>query len=165
MYIDELFIKHFWLTMVVAHGINCLWRRFNIKEHIRADSNRKKGYNEFLRGCFIIGNLPSLIIGVGVLTGTINTTFDALDRNISNPIPFAIMITLLAIWTAGVVWIYFKNGAKFLEKHPGLFFNSFTFLPYRSLNSGITAKQIKLQLLLFFVPFPFVLIHFIVDSF
>ncbi|MFT5104018.1 MAG: hypothetical protein ACI86C_001679, partial [Candidatus Latescibacterota bacterium] len=37
-----------------------------------------------MKGWFIIGNLPWLVIGVGVLTGLINNTFDGIDFTLNN---------------------------------------------------------------------------------
>jgi hypothetical protein len=153
MSFDDLFFKHFWLLLVLIHTINGIVLKFSVRKYIRTDSRLKKGYRDYLKGWFIIGNLPWLVIGVGVLTGLINNTFDGIDFTLNNVVSVVFLVTITAIWCAGVVWIYVKDGAKFLERHPGLIFSP---LPFA--RTDLTSKQIKLRFLLLFVPFPFILI-------
>lgn len=56
-----------------------------------------------------------------------------------NPIVLLFHASIVAIWILSVRWIYFKDGAEFLERHPGL------------LRGNPTAKSIKIF-------FPFMLI-------
>lgn len=63
-----------------------------------------------------------------------------------NPAVLAFHASIVALWLLSVYWIYFNNGAKFIENHPGL-------IRRKRLGtvSNFTEKEIKLY-------FPIVLI-------
>ena len=56
-----------------------------------------------------------------------------------NPTVLIFHGSIIILWMLGIIWIYFHNGAEFIERHPGLFVKS-SF----SGNTNITAKQVKI---------------------
>ena len=56
-----------------------------------------------------------------------------------NPIVLLFHVAIVILWGLSIWWIYFRDGAAFIEKHPGLVQKS-SF----SGNHNVTAKQIKL---------------------
>ena len=84
------------------------------------------------------GNIPWLIIAIGTISGLTNSTFDYFNPKSLNPMVLIFHASIIVLWILSVWWIYFKNGAEFIEEHPGLLQKS-SF----SGNTNVTAKQIK----------------------
>jgi len=61
---------------------------------------------------------------IGNISDLTNGGFDFISPSSMNPVVLLfygtiIFLDLLLIW-----WVYFNDGAKFIERHPGLFLNS-----------------------------------------
>ncbi len=78
-------------------------------------------------------------MAIGSITGLTKSIFDYFNPSALNPIVLIFHTSIIILWILSVRWIYFKNGAVFLESHPGI-------IEYRGLRgrSNITAKQIKM---------------------
>jgi len=78
-------------------------------------------------------------MAIGNISGMTNNTFEYFNPKIMNPMVLIFHASIIVLWILSVNWIYFKNGAEFIEKHPGLIKKS----SFRG-NTNVTAKQIKL---------------------
>ena len=61
----------------------------------------------------------SIVIGVGILVGGVQTVFDYMNPREGNPYVILFHITVVVLWALFVMWIYFGEGAEFLARHPG----------------------------------------------
>jgi hypothetical protein len=130
--------KYAWILFVIVTCANALSYKYKSKKYIAENPDLKEGYDTIFKNFILYGNIPWLIIGMGCLTGSTSSLFDAFNPRALNPFVLAFHGSIVLIWILLVRFIYFKGGAEFLEKHPGLLRkNSF------SGNPNVTAAQIK----------------------
>lgn len=116
----DLIFKHTWILLIAIMTINGLLLRYRAKQYIENDINLKDGYDKLFKGWMIWTNIPWIIMAIGDLTGLTNGIWDYSVPRLMNPIVILYHISIVLIWALGSRWIYFKGGADFLVKHPGL---------------------------------------------
>jgi len=142
----EILFTHTWIMFIAMTFANGIVLKYRSKKHITRNSELKKGYDNYFKGWIFYGNIPWVIMMIGSLSGMTQGTFDYLNPRSLNPIVLAFHFSIIVLWILSVRWIYFKNGAEFIETHPGLLQKTGF-----SGTTNVTAKQIKqfLPLMLF----------------
>ena len=124
------------VAVTIANGFIL---KFRSKKYIAENPELKDGYEKIFQGVILFGNIPWILMAIGDLSGLSNSVLDFFNPSQLNPIVLAFHASIIVLWVLSVRWIYFKDGAEFLERHPGLFriygFNGV---------SNATAKQIKI---------------------
>jgi hypothetical protein len=77
------------------------------------------GYRKLVRGWLIYGNVPWLIMGAGILSGSVPSTFHYFNPR-NGPFVTAFYVSVLALWILSFYWLFFRGGAEDLIAHPGL---------------------------------------------
>lgn len=131
-FVIELFFFQSWILLIAVTFANALVMRRNAKKHLLAQPELKDGYDQMFRAVLIYGNIPWLIMAIGNLSGITRGTFDYLAPSQMNPMVLIFHFSIVVLWILSVRWIYFKGGADFLERHPGMF------------RQNATAKEIKI---------------------
>lgn len=134
----EIIFKHTWIMFIAITIANGLILKYRSKKHIAENPELKDGYDTYFKGWVIYGNIPWVIMMIGNLSGITQNTFEYFNPKTLNPMVLVFHFSVIILWILSVRWIYFKNGAEFIETHPGLFRKS-SF----SKNANVTAKQIK----------------------
>ena len=124
---------------IAATIANGLILKYRSKKYILQNPELKEGYDKYFKGWLIYGNIPWVIMMIGNLSGQTQNTFEYFNPKAMNPMVLIFHFSIIALWVISVRWIYFKNGAEFIETHPGLMQKSSL-----SGNTNVTAKQIKL---------------------
>ncbi|MDX1959501.1 MAG: hypothetical protein SFU98_13060 [Leptospiraceae bacterium] len=137
----ELILKNFWLISIAVIFINGIILKVKSQKYIQESPELKTGYDMLLKGWLIYGNIPWVIMGIGNLTKYTNTLFDYCNPKSFNPFVLIFHLSLVILWILLSRWIYFKGGAEFMEKHPGLFVKT----GFSEASEKITAKQIKIS--------------------
>jgi len=122
--------------MMVA---NALILKYRSKVYVAENPALKKGYDNFIKGVLFYGNIPWVIMGIGALAGMTNNGFEYAAPRQMNPIVLIFHASLVILWLLSVWWIYFRGGAEFIERHPGL-------IQKKSFSGrkNVTAKEIKI---------------------
>ena len=128
---------------IAATIANGLILKYRSKKYIAQNPELADGYDKYFKGWLIYGNIPWLIMMIGNLSGMTQNTFEYFNPIALNPLVLFFHFSVIVLWVLSLRWIYFKNGAEFIEKHPGLIQKTSL-----SGNTNVTAKQIK-----FFFPF------------
>ena len=135
----EIIFKQTWIIFIAVTTANGMILKYRSAKYIAQNPELKKGYDKYFKGWMIYGNIPWVIMMIGNLSGITNNTFEYFNPKAMNPMVLIFHFSIIVLWILSVRWIYFKNGAKFIESHPGLLqkskFNG---------NTNVTAKQIKL---------------------
>ena len=126
------------IAVTIANGLILKYRS---KKYIAQNPELEDGYDNYFKGWLFYGNIPWVIMMVGNLSGITQNTFEYFNPKAMNPMVLTFHFSIIILWVLSVRWIYFKNGAKFIETHPGLLQKS-SF----SGNTNVTAKQFKLFL-------------------
>lgn len=92
----------------------------NFIPYIKEHPEREIGYNTVFKTFLLYGSIPWLIIGIGNSSGLTNSIFDYFQPRDLNPMVLTFHFSIIVIWLLIVKFIFFKNGAAFLENHPGI---------------------------------------------
>ena len=135
----DIILKEFWAVLILVTIMNGFLLKNRLKEYIQKKPELQKGYDDYVKGYLIFLNIPWIIMGIGNLSGLTNDIQEFFTPRLMNPIVLTFHASLVICWTLSFRWIYFKNGAEFIEKHPGLVER-----PSLSGNSTVTARQVKI---------------------
>ena len=135
----EIIFNYTWVMFIAVTIANGLVLKYRSKKYIAQNPDLKKGYDKYFKGWLFYGNIPWVIMMVGSLTGLTHSTFEYFSPRTLNPIVLIFHLSIIILWVLSVRWIYFKNGAEFIETHPGLMEKS----SFRE-NKNVKAKQLKL---------------------
>ncbi len=128
-----------WILFIVVTIANGFVYKKRGEQFIEQNPDLKPGYDLIFRYWMIWANVPWVIMGIGNITGLTNNVFDYFRPRTLNPAVLVFHSTILILYVLSIWWIYAKNGAEFLEQHPGL-------LKWKGINSGgyLTAREIRL---------------------
>lgn len=135
----EILFKHAWVIFIAMTIANGIILKNRSKKYIAQNPDLEKGYEKYVKGVFFYGNIPWVVIMIGNLSGMTQSLFEYFNPKAMNPIVLIFHFTIILIWVLGIRWIYFKNGAEFIEDHPGLFQTS----SFEG-STNVTANQVKL---------------------
>ena len=135
----EILYEDTWIMFIAVTVFNALILKFRSKKYISENPALEEGYDKYIKGILFYGNIPWVIIMIGNISGMTHSTFDYFNPRSMNPIVLIFHFSIIVLWILSVRWIYFRNGAEFIETHPGLFMES----PFSG-NTNLTSTQIKL---------------------
>lgn len=100
-------------------GLAASWR-FAAGHRIAADPALRRPPNRLYSGFAFWLSLPFLVMGAGVLSGSVETTLHFLRFDLSNP--FIVAFYLLAVVEDALFiwWIFFRDGDRLLALHTEL---------------------------------------------
>jgi hypothetical protein len=116
----DIIEKSFWLVAIIVTFINAYILKSRSQEAIARNPELKEGYEKIFRGYLIYLNIPWMVMGIGILFGGVSGVFDYFNPRAGNPFVLAFHISVVALWALSLYWIYFRGGAEFLVKHPGI---------------------------------------------
>lgn len=127
----DIIFRYAWVLFIVVTVVNYLIIKARVQEHIDKNPDLKAGYDKILKAILIYGTIPWWIMAIGSLTGQTNSVYDYFHPRTLNLIVLILHLYMIVIWVLAVRWIYFRNGADLLVRHPGIFTirglgNSFT---------------------------------------
>ena len=116
-----LLFRHSWVLFIVVTCINGAVFYWRTRRESREHPELAGGYATLVRGWFFWGNLPWVVMGLGVMVGGIQTTFHFFVPRQGDPWVLAWFASLAAIYVLGTYWIFFRGGAAMLARHYGIF--------------------------------------------
>ena len=116
---DTIF-RYFWLFALAITGVNAFIYRQRIQALSAEHPERAEGYRRFLTGFVAVSALVWLVMGIGIMFGGVPTIFSYFSPATGNLFVWAWHATIVAVWIAGIVWLFFRGGAQFIIDHPGL---------------------------------------------
>lgn len=136
---NPLFFKYKWLFFISMAIINGLILKFRSRKHIQNNPDLAPGYDQLFKGWLFFGSLPWIILFIAEQTGNFNENSHLLNLRSMDPVVWIFNASVLIPYAFLVRWVWFKSGAEFLVKHPGL-------LSKRNLSLGTypSGKEIKI---------------------
>ena len=122
----EFVSKIFWIMFIVVTFANAFIMKRRAKKYIEKDPSLKAGYDTIFKGFLIWGNLPWLVMGTGILAGSVPTIFHYFKPQDGNPYVISFFISIFIVWLLGTYWLFVKDGAEMLVRHPGLLRSDFS---------------------------------------
>ena len=114
-----IIFKHAWILFIAIQCINGLVWWVKAQPKIKNDPTLLPGYKNLIKGWLIYGNIPWLIMGAGILSGSVENV-----PSYFNPKNGAFVIlfyaSIVVLWIASIYWVFFKNGVEKLMRHPGI---------------------------------------------
>jgi len=113
-----LFFRYGWALFIAVGILNTLigWRR--AKAVIAAHPERRETYRRLFFGFLFWGNLPWVVMGVGIVAGGVPTMLHYLDPG-NGPYVIAWYCSIVLLSILNLVWLFFLRGAETLIDHPG----------------------------------------------
>jgi hypothetical protein len=123
----ESFIKHEWTLFVIVMIVNALIMRIRSRRYIAADPSLQEGYRKLFWGTLIWGNIPWIIMGIGLETRFVPSMDNFLHPLEGNPFVVGFFASCYLIFALGTYWIFVRGGAEMIICHPGQFFWNYDF--------------------------------------
>ena len=117
--------RYFWLLALVATVLNASIWCWNGKQWRQRDPALTESYRKLTRGFVIWGSLPWLVMGLGCMLGGLNA-FDYFDPARGNPWVIAFFASVFVIWVLLAHWVFVRDGAEQVARHPGLLRHGFS---------------------------------------
>lgn len=115
----NLISKYFWLVAMVVTVINWFLFRKRAQKHIEENPKLAEGYAALFRGYLFWMNIPWVVMGLGCTVGGIPTVWHYFRPRDGNPYVLAWFGSVFFLWVFGTFWLFFKDGAETLARHPG----------------------------------------------
>lgn len=116
----EVLLNELWIIFIIITFFNVNILKKRTRKYIDKDPKLEEGYKKYFRNYLILFNIPWVIMGVGNTLGMTEHVFEYLSPAPFNPMVYILHIYIIIVCVLGIKWIYFSNGAEFLESHPGL---------------------------------------------
>ncbi len=116
----EFLFRNFWLLAIGVGILNYFLIRRNVRQYIKEDPSRESGYEQYLTYLLLFLVLPWVLMGAGILSGEMNTVFDALNPRNGPWIVQVFWGLIGSLFLVHAVWVIRGPGAEFYENHPGL---------------------------------------------
>lgn len=117
----EFVLRYFWIVFVLATYLNGRrwWNR--AQKRIQTQPDLESGYRRLYRGYIFWGNVPWIVMGLGILSGSVPSMLNFLHPSDGNIFVLAWWGLMAAILILGTYWMLFGGGAEMLERHPGVY--------------------------------------------
>jgi hypothetical protein len=111
--------RHTWILFILVTCANgaVWWSR--ARQHVARQPELAEGYRSLIGGWLVYGNIPWVVMGTGILFGGVPTVFHYFDPR-NGPFVIAFYVTCGVLWMLAAYWVFFRDGAEALIRHPGL---------------------------------------------
>ncbi len=113
------FSRHGWLLFVLVTCANGAIWWYRARRRTADAPALGPGYRRLIRGWLIYGNLPWLVMGIGMVIGGVPTIWHFFDPK-NGPFVLAWYASVVLLWALSIYWLFFRGGAEALVAHPGL---------------------------------------------
>lgn len=118
---EPVLFQHFWVILIVVTVINGYMWWSRMQETIRNKPELAAGYRRLYHGFLLWGNIPWVLMGLGILSGQVAGVFEFLRPDNGNPFVLIWYAAMGGLLVLGTYWVYFGGGAEILERHPGMY--------------------------------------------
>ena len=109
---------HLWLLFVLVTCIQAVYFRVAARQHIQEQPGLAEGYAGLSRGWLLWGNLPWVVMGVGLELGGVPSIRHYFRPRDGNSFVLAWYACVVGLWVLGLWWIFLRDGAEMLARHP-----------------------------------------------
>ncbi len=100
----EIIFKHVWVGFIVIAVINAFLLKKRTTKYSDINPELEEGYDNYIKGYVIFFGLPWLIIGLGILLGSINNIFEVFKPRLmmTNPTVLGFHAWIVLSWILGI---------------------------------------------------------------
>ena len=118
---EGLLIDCIWLGFIAITFVTAaIWRRRG-RKRIAEHPESAEGYRRLTRAFMLWGNLPWVVMGLGLTLGSVDSVGSYLKPADANLWVVAFYLSIAVTWVFGLWWVFRRGGAQQLVDHPGLF--------------------------------------------
>ena len=110
-----------WVLFILVTVFNAFYLKARSQKIIAKQPDLREGYEKLFKGYLIYLNIPWIVMGIGVLFGGVQGVFSFFRPRDGNIFVLAFHASIVILWILSIWWLYFKGGAEFLVKYPGVF--------------------------------------------
>jgi hypothetical protein len=110
-----------WVLFILITVFNSFYLKARSQKIIAEKPDLQEGYDQLFKVYLTYLNIPWVVMGIGVLFGGVPGVFGFFNPRDGNIFVLAFHATVVILWILSIWWIYFKGGAEFLVKYPGVF--------------------------------------------
>ena len=110
-------VRHLWAVAVVVVAINHLMGLKQLRAVAANDPVVQAKCERLLIGSTLFQLVPWIILGVGILAGSIDSVFAAFSSQTDNPYVTAVWLFAIAGSALVSLWILFAGGAVFVSRY------------------------------------------------
>ena len=115
-----LLLRYFWLAVIFfILGLAIFWR-LEANDRIVSDPSLKKPLNRLYSGFAFWTSLPFLLMGLGILTGNVESVFHYLVLGTDKSFVIASQVFLFALDVLFIYWVFFRDGDQLIALHTEL---------------------------------------------
>lgn len=115
-----LVFKHFWVAFILSTVVNAAVWWVRGRPYREADPSLVEGYRSLVRGFLLWGNVPWIVMGLGILVGSVPSVIHYFNPRSLSPFVLAWFGSIFLVWVLGTHWLFARGGAERLLRHPGL---------------------------------------------
>ena len=119
MNIFKMISNYFWVVAIVFTCVNVLIYKYRSRKHIQQNPKLTEGYKKLFRGFLFWMNIPWVVMGIGCTIGNVPSIWHYFRPKDGNPYVLAWFGSVIILWILGTNWLFLKNGAEIIAKHPG----------------------------------------------
>ena len=112
---------HLWVMFVLATSVNAVFFRIAATQHSKEHPELADGFATLIRGWLFWGNLPWIVMGIGLEFGGVSNLWHYFQPREGNPYVLAWFVCVMFLWILGFWWIFLRGGAEMLAKHSMIF--------------------------------------------
>ena len=121
MFTGNFIFDNIWVLFILVTVFNAFYLKNRSKKVVVKQPDLQEGYDQLFKGYLIYLNIPWLVMGIGVLLGGVPSAFSFFKPRDGNIFVLAFHASIVILWILSIWWLYFKGGAEFLVKYPGVF--------------------------------------------
>ncbi len=121
MPVGNFIFDNAWILFIAVTVFNAFYLKARSQKIITKQPDLQEGYDQLFKGYLVYMNIPWAVMGIGVLFGGVPSTLSFLRPRDGNIFVLAFHASIVILWILSIWWLYFKGGAEFLVKYPGVF--------------------------------------------
>ena len=114
---ENIIFKYLWIGFIAVTLLNGLIIFIRSKTYTKNNKELEEGYKKIVFYFITLGNIPWLIMGIGIVLGYTNTIFDYFRPKDLNSIVLLFHVATLILLLVTFNWAFYRGGAEFLERH------------------------------------------------
>ena len=121
MNFKELLLKHLWVMFILVSFLNAIIFKYRAIRESEKDPSLEKGFNTIIKGFLFFSNIPWIIMGLGIETGSVAAIALFLRPQDGNPYVVGFLISISLLWLLSAYWLFLRGGAEMLARHSAIF--------------------------------------------
>ncbi len=110
--------KWSWVVLIVITVVyaGVLW--VASRRHVRGNPELTLGYKTIVTGILTWGNIPWIVMGIGLTVGSVPSMRHFFHPRDGNPFVWAFLGSVFLLYGLMVYWVFLRGGADLLARHP-----------------------------------------------